>query len=184
MRPRFPSPGSRVGISLLELALTTALLALVATLAIPATSSRSDAVASARRQISGDVSLARTLAIVHNGTCRLVRDADGGGYRLESPTPAIDAALSDLADDAGLGLVYARRFRLPGGPPAATIGPVVGSETDTPFDLILSPLGGIEGAVEPAVVTITASGQSQTLTFDHRTGGLTRGPLVPTGGAE
>lgn len=173
---RSPAVAGRPGLTLLEIAAATAILAILAMAVVPAFSQADEPLRAARGRMAADLSLARRLAVLFNADCTVTTTLTQ--YELTSPDADVTAALADATHGAPY------RVRLgedsAGSPP--TIARVRTAITQTSLtSWTFNAQGGIEGLVESPEVLLRAGAHEQTLTIDYRTGAVTFGPLAAAG---
>ena len=161
----------RRGLSLLEVAMATALAATLAVVAIPAASPHPDELAAAASILRGDFGFARELAILHNADCTIAFGPDA--ITLSSTSAAVNAAIAEARPNA-----HPMVTRLP-----ARIVSAVGSGTSGPTaTMTFDHQGSLDQRIDSVVLTLRSGRNRRELTTDFRTGAVTVRDLEPLGG--
>ena len=164
----------------MELLIAVTMMAGLAVVAIPGATGRTDAVTVAARQFRDDLSLARSLAIVHNAACDVTPTSDG--YAVSSSDPELAAELADMAARQLQRLSYARQFAFASASDVTVrelFGPISGPATSITF----TPEGGLSSRVDDAVFIVGTDDHRATVIVCVQTGSVQIGPLTNGGGA-
>ena len=157
----------RGGLSLLEVSLAVALLAIAATAAVPMIATSVDQLARDARGLRAACSHARTLAIVHNAEVTVAVTPDG--YALTASTAAAAASLEEAMPGGGPHVVDLARSGQTQSQPTELTATGTLSTVPIPSWTFL-PTGGLAGRVDPVLATLRTAGREQVVRIDFRTG--------------